>query len=356
MYKNMLTLQTFDHLSMNLQRTGRISFYMQNAGEEGLQIGCSAGLQPTDMIFGQYREAGVLFHRGFSLQQMADQCFSNKDDLGKGRQMPVHYGSKAHHFQTISSPLATQLPQAAGAAYAIKTNNTLPTGEIGEIKDDRMVVCFFGEGAASEGDFHAALNFSATCGGPIMYVCRNNGFAISTPSTEQFKGDGIVSRAIGYGMHALRVDGNDTLAMRKAVETARALSVENQKPVLLEAMTYRLGHHSTSDDSTRYREKEEIDLWREEALPESSTNTNNSHPIARMYQYLVHERKVWSEQENEDWKKEAMKGVRKALKAAEKKGKPSIEELFTDVYDTKPWHLQEQEEALKTFLANQNKQ
>ena len=110
--------------------------------------------------------------------------------------MPVHYGSKAHHFQTISSPLATQLPQAAGAAYAIKTNNTLPTGEIGEIKDDRMVVCFFGEGAASEGDFHAALNFSATCGGPIMYVCRNNGFAISTPSTEQFKGDGIVSRVL----------------------------------------------------------------------------------------------------------------------------------------------------------------
>ena len=97
-------------------------------------------------------------------------------------------------------------------------------------------------------------------------------------------------------------------------------------------------------------------MWREEALPESSTNTNNSHPIARMYQYLVHERKVWSEQENEDWKKEAMKEVRKALKTAEKKGKPSIEELFTDVYDTKPWHLQEQEEALKTFLANQNKQ
>merc|ERR1719321_1663213 len=132
-----------------------------------------------------------------------NQCFSNVHDAGKGRQMPVHYGSKALNFQTISSPLTTQVPQASGAAYALKHMPGAPQHEEGSV-----VACYFGDGAASEGDFHAALNFAATLKCPAIFFCRNNGYAISTPTTDQYAGDGIASRGLGYGMHSIRVDGN----------------------------------------------------------------------------------------------------------------------------------------------------
>ena len=181
---------------------------MQAAGEEAVVVGSAAGLKPQDVIFAQYREVGALLWRGFTVQQCADQCFSNEADLGKGRQMPVHYGTKELNFQTVSSPLTTQLPQAAGAAYALKQNEN----------NDAIAMCYFGEGAASEGDFHAALNFAATTEVPVIYFCRNNGYAISTPTKDQYRGDGIISRAAGYGMMAIRVDGNDVFAVKKAVE------------------------------------------------------------------------------------------------------------------------------------------
>ena len=133
---------------------------MQNAGEEAIHIGSASALKPQDIIFSQYRELGVLLWRGFTVQQVADQCCSNSADLGKGRQMPVHYGSKELNFQTISSPLCTQLPQAVGAAYALK-----------QAEVPSVAICYVGEGAASEGDFHAACNFAATLG-------INNNFAI----------------------------------------------------------------------------------------------------------------------------------------------------------------------------------
>jgi 2-oxoisovalerate dehydrogenase E1 component alpha subunit len=208
------------------------------------------------MVFAQYREMGVLMYRGFTLQQLADQCFSNESDNGKGRQMPVHYGSKELNYQTVSSPLTTQLPQAVGAAYAMKLS-----------KKPTISMCYFGEGAASEGDFHAALNFSATLEAPIVFFCRNNGYAISTPVKDQFRGDGIVSRAAGYGMHAIRVDGNDLFAVHQAVSAARELALKKNCPVLIEAMTYRGGHHSTSDDSTRYRDASEIKYWQDHFDP-----------------------------------------------------------------------------------------
>ncbi|KAJ1941850.1 hypothetical protein EC988_006653, partial [Linderina pennispora] len=179
MYKNMLTLNAMDSVLYEAQRQGRISFYMTSFGEEAL-IGSAAALDPKDHVFGQYREAGVLLQRGFTLEQFMNQCYSNELDPGKGRQMPVHYGSKELNFQTISSPLATQIPQASGAAYAMRREGS-----------KQCVVCYFGEGAASEGDFHAGLNMAATLGCPVIFYCRNNGYAISTPSIEQYRGDGI---------------------------------------------------------------------------------------------------------------------------------------------------------------------
>lgn len=179
-YKGMTLLNFMDRVLYESQRQGRISFYMTNYGEEGTHFGSAAALANNDLVFGQYREAGVLMWRGFPLEKFMAQCYGNCLDLHKGRSMPVHYGSREHHFVSISSPLATQMPQAVGAAYALKRENK-----------NRVVICYFGEGAASEGDSHAALNFAATLQAPIIFFCRNNGYAISTPTHEQYRGDGI---------------------------------------------------------------------------------------------------------------------------------------------------------------------
>ena len=308
---------------------------MTSWGEEGTHLGSAMALDPADEVFAQYREVGVLLWRGFTLQQAANQLFGNADDLGKGRQMPVHYGSKAHHFQTISSPLTTQLPQATGAALANK-----------HARNGRAVVCYFGEGAASEGDFHAGLNFAATLQVPVIFFCRNNGFAISTPVAEQYRGDGIAGRGVAYGMHTIRCDGNDVWAVYEATKLARAIATGTDgsgatKPVLVEAMTYRESHHSTSDDSSRYRPNEEIAAWRERA-----------NPVRRVRRYL--ERRGWWDAEQEAAQQAAdRKAVLAALADAEARPKPGREELFADVYGDAalPPHLEAQRRAFEAHVA-----
>mmetsp|Transcript_25757 Transcript_25757/g.55934 ORF Transcript_25757/g.55934 Transcript_25757/m.55934 type:complete len:337 (-) Transcript_25757:46-1056(-) len=321
----MVQLQVMDHVLYEAQRQGRISFYMQTNGEEGINIGCASGLETQDTVFAQYREAGVLLWRGFTIQQFADQCFSNADDNGKGRQMPIHYGSKELNFHTISSPLTTQVPQAVGAAYSLKQ----------EGPDGAVIATFFGEGAASEGDFHAGMNFAATLETPILFICRNNQYAISTPVQDQYRGDGIISRAAGYGMASVRVDGNDVLAVNHAVKQARKYARENCQPVFLELMSYRIGHHSTSDDSTAYRSIDEIESWKDQ-----------KHPIPRMKTFME-DRKMWDEEKEVELREECRKKVLTAMMAAEEKGKPeALENLFADVYDDFPANLLEQQREL----------
>lgn len=303
---------------------------MQAAGEEGAVVGSAAALQPQDNIFAQYRESGGLLWRGFTVQQAADQCFSNEMDLGKGRQMPVHYGTKELNYHTISSPLATQLPQAAGAAYAMKLNPN----------NDAVAVCYFGEGAASEGDFHAALNFAATTEAPVVFFCRNNGYAISTPVKDQYRGDGIISRAAGYGMKAIRVDGNDIFAVYMATQEARRVALEEGRPVFVEAMSYRRGHHSTSDDSTRYRSKAEINRW------------GDMCPLRRLRTYMEGDgRNWWNDELEAELRDTERVGVLQALEIAERRSPPPVSELFADVYHEMPAHLLKQEAELHEHMA-----
>ncbi|CAB3382262.1 Hypothetical predicted protein [Cloeon dipterum] len=285
MYKSMTLLNQMDNILYESQRQGRISFYMTNYGEEAAQIGSIAALNNDDLVFAQYREAGVLVYRGASIDFFMNQCYGNNLDVGRGKQMPVHYGNKDLHFVTLSSPLTTQLPQASGAAYAFK-----------RAKNGKVVITYFGDGAASEGDFHAALNFAATLECPVIFFCRNNGYAISTPTNEQYRGDGIASRAPGYGMGAIRCDGNDLLAVYNTVKLARKYCSENNKPIIVEAMTYRVGHHSTSDDSTAYRPKEEISMWSTES------------PVGKFRRYLE-TKGLWSEEEEKSWAKDVRKQV-----------------------------------------------
>lgn len=252
--------------------------------------------------------------------------FSNKADPNKGRQMPIHYGDKALNFMTISSPLGTQIPQASGYAYGQKMAG-----------NEAITICYFGEGAASEGDFHAGINMAAVLNCPVIFFCRNNGYAISTPSEEQFAGDGIASRGIGYGVKTIRVDGNDPLAVFAATQEARRIALAEMCPVLIEAMTYRLAAHSTSDDPTGYRSRDEEDKWRAK------------DPIARMANWLTH--KGWfDEKQNKAKVDKARQDVLAALKVSETIPICGIEEIVEDVYDSVPWHLQDQLTSLKAHI------
>ncbi|CAD6563588.1 MAG: hypothetical protein ASARMPRED_000077 [Alectoria sarmentosa] len=306
-----------DLIMFDAQRQGRLSFYMVSAGEEGIAIGSASALVPEDVIFCQYRETGVFQQRGFKLSDFMNQLFANCKDEGKGRNMPVHYGSGKLNIHTISSPLGTQIPQAAGAAYALKIQ-ALQNPNIAP----RVVACYFGEGAASEGDFHAALNIAATRSCPVVFICRNNGYAISTSTLEQYRGDGIASRGIGYGIDTIRVDGNDIFAVREVTKEARRMALEDGgKPVLVEAMSYRVSHHSTSDDSFAYRAKVEVEDWK-----------RRDNPITRLRKWMQHQG-MWDEEKEKEARSQIRKDVLKAFAEAEKEKRAPLRDIFTDVYE-----------------------
>lgn len=263
-----------------------------------------------------------------------NQLFVNWKDNGKGRNMPVHYGSSKLNIHTISSPLATQIPHAAGAAYALKMQS-LQNPNV----EPRIVACYFGEGAASEGDFHAALNIAATRSCPIVFICRNNGYAISTPTLEQYRGDGIASRGVGYGIDTIRVDGNDIFAVREVTAKARRMALEDGgKPILIEAMSYRVSHHSTSDDSFAYRARVEVEDWK-----------RRDNPITRLRKWM--ERKgIWDEEQEKDARSSIRKDVLHAMSEAEKEKKPALREMFTDIYEELTQEQKEQMEQLRSIV------
>nr|WP_241968778.1 thiamine pyrophosphate-dependent dehydrogenase E1 component subunit alpha [Idiomarina tyrosinivorans] len=327
-YDTMHFIRILDERMIAAQRQGRISFYLASRGEEAESVASAAGLDDGDMIMGQYREQGALAYRGFTVEQFMNQLFSNEKDLGKGRQMPVHYGCADLNFMTISSPLGTQIPQATGYAYGQKMDKT-----------GKCTICYFGEGAASEGDFHAALNMASVYKVPVIFFCRNNGYAISTPSQgEQYGGDGIAPRGIGYGMKTIRIDGNDVFAVLKATQLARKLAVEENEPVLIEAMSYRMSAHSTSDDPTGYRTRDEEEGWRAK------------DPLERLQKWMMNE--GWLTEEHiEQHLEEVKAAVLASLKEAEKVPAPHIDELVNDVYDQPTTLLKEQLAELKEHIA-----
>ncbi|MCF6440695.1 thiamine pyrophosphate-dependent dehydrogenase E1 component subunit alpha [Pseudoalteromonas luteoviolacea] len=336
-YSTMRFIRLLDERMQAAQRQGRISFYMQCLGEEAAITASAAALKQDDMIMAQYREQAALHYRGFTLEQFMNQLFSNEKDLGKGRQMPVHYGSNELHYLTISSPLGTQIPQATGYAYGQKLKHI--DKESGELSSeiDNVTICYFGEGAASEGDFHAGLNMAAVHKAPVIFFARNNGYAISTPADEQFKGDGIAARGVGYGIKTIRVDGADTLAVYEATKKAREIAVTTGEPVLIESIAYRLGAHSTSDDPSGYRTKDE------------EAEFKNSCPVARFKAWLL--KQNWlDEKEDEAIKDKIREEILAALKVAEKVQKPALEELVSDVYDTPIPALKKQYEELKEHI------
>jgi 2-oxoisovalerate dehydrogenase E1 component alpha subunit len=353
LYTDMLFISIMDLIMFDAQRQGRISFYMVSAGEEAVTVGTGSALEKEDVILCQYREQGAFRARGFTAKDFMSQMMANKNDPGKGRNMPIHYGSKElnivsdappqhllaspSHTSTqhaISSPLATQLPHASGVGYALKMQRLQnPTAK------PRVAAAFFGEGAASEGDFHAALNIAATRGSPVIFICRNNGFAISTPTLDQYRGDGIASRGLGYGIETIRIDGNDIWAVRKAIKKAREIALQDGgKPVLIEAMTYRVSHHSTSDDSFAYRARVEVEDWK-----------RRDNPLTRLRKWME-AKGIWDEAKEKNARETLRKEVLQAFSEAEKLKKPPMRAMFEDIYAELTPDLEAQMKELRDMI------
>ena len=247
---------------------------------------------------------------------------------------------KAYPSAPPAPSLLPQIPHAAGAAYALKMQN-IQNPET----EPRVAVCYFGEGAASEGDFHAALNIAATRQVPCIFICRNNGYAISTPTSDQYRGDGIASRGAGYGIATLRVDGNDIFAVRRATAEARRLALhDGGRPVLIEMMAYRVGHHSTSDDSFAYRQRVEVEDWK-----------RRDNPITRLRKWLEG-KELWDDAKEKELRSSTRKEVLRAFEEAEKEKKPSIKNAFEGVWEELTEEQRGHVEELKDILVRYPKE
>jgi 2-oxoisovalerate dehydrogenase E1 component alpha subunit len=318
LYRGMLQVRLVDDRMMKLQRQGRLGFYMLSMGEEATHFGGAYPLRMSDWCFPSYREPGVFFWRGYSIKDYVNQLHGNIEDPVKGRQMPVHHSANWLNMVSISSPVGTQIPQAVGMAMGAKITK----------KDDVSLV-YFGEGATSTGQFHVAMNFAGVFKAPCILFCRNNGWAISTPGNKQTASKSIAIKALAYGMPGIRVDGNDLLAiiavMNDAVERARA----GEGPTLIEAVTYRRGGHSSSDDPSAYRDPAEPKEW------------EAKDPLERWRRHLE-SRKLWTQELHDQYSQEITEELVACVKAAGELGNPAPETLFDDVFAELPPHLEEQ--------------
>jgi 2-oxoisovalerate dehydrogenase E1 component alpha subunit len=328
LYRAMVMERQLDERMITLQRQGRIGFYIGSIGEEATIFGSTAAMAPQDWIFPSYREHGAAFLRGLPLTTFMCGLFGNAGDAAKGRQMPCHESWAPGHFVSISSPIATQLPQAVGAAWAARI-----------LGDDMVPLVFFGDGSTSAADFHAGLNFAAVNRLGVVFLCRNNGWAISVPRDHQTASETIAQKAVAYGMRGARVDGNDLVAVWEATRQARDHAAAGRGPTLLECVTYRLEGHSTSDDPRAYRPAELVEPWK------------RKDPIARIQKLLGH-RGLLDPAGDLALREQIRVELQVALREAEAfPQKPPLESLFAEVYAEPMRQQREQLEALRQAVA-----
>jgi 2-oxoisovalerate dehydrogenase E1 component alpha subunit len=265
MHRSMVTARLIDEASLRQNRMGRAPFVVPVSGHEGCQIGTAAALVPgVDVWVPYYRDLGVVLVAGLTPYEVFLGVFSKAADPSSGgRQMPSHWGARRLGIVSHSSPIATQVPHAAGIAYAMR------------YRDEQAVVgCWFGEGATSEGDWHEGLNFAAIHKLPVLFVCENNEYAISVRQDKQMAVRDVASRAEGYGMPGEVVDGSDVLACYAAMRAARERAIGGEGPTLIECKTYRYLPHTSDDDDKSYRSRSEVDEHR------------HADPIDRFAAYL----------------------------------------------------------------------
>jgi 2-oxoisovalerate dehydrogenase E1 component alpha subunit len=325
----MMLTRAFDEQMFRAQRQGKTSFYLKCTGEEAVSVGQAFALERDDMCFPTYRQQGLLIARDWPILDMMCQVYTNERDRLKGRQLPILYSAREAGFFTLSGNLATQFPQAVGWAMASAYKN-----------DRRIASAWVGEGASAEGDFHHGLVFAAVYHAPVILNLVNNQWAIS--SSQGVAGGEeatFASRAIGFGIPGIRVDGNDLLAVYAVSRWAAERARTNHGPTLIEFFTYRVAPHSTSDDPSRYRPGDEERYW------------PLGDPVDRLRAHLIRIGK-WSDERNAALQEELEETVRAANAEAQSYGILSdgphhdASTMFEDVYKEMPWHLREQQAEL----------
>lgn len=330
LYRDMLRLRTLDERMMTLQRQGRIGFYGAATGQEAACVASAFALEPSDWVFPALREGAAMLVRGYPLVPYLAQLFGNGHDVLKGRQMPSHMADRRVNQVSWGSCIGTQLPQAVGAAHAARLMG----------KPDVMLA-YLGDGATSTGDFHAAMTFAGVWKAPVVIFCQNNHWSISVPTHRQCAAESLVDKAKGYGLPGFKIDGNDALAVYQATKEAVERARRGEGATFIEAETYRIGAHSSSDDPTRYRDENEVETWR------------GRDPIDRM-RAVVREHAGWDDAQEEALRAELLAEVNAALYEAEHGPELAPETLFDDVYSGAgaelPWHLEEQRRELLESL------
>jgi 2-oxoisovalerate dehydrogenase E1 component alpha subunit len=327
--RQMILVRQYDERMYRMQRQGKITFYVQSLGEEAVSIGAALALHPGDMLFPSYRNQGLYIMRDTGIEQMISHCLSNTHDFCRGRQMPVFYQNAKNRVFTISGNLATQYPQAVGWAMAAAIKG-----------EDDIAASWVGDGSTAEADFHYALTFAAVYQAPVILNVVNNQWAISS-----FQGVAggdrrpFAARGLGLGIPGIRVDGNDLLAVYSVTQWAAERARNGGGPTVIELVTYRGGAHSTSDDPTRYRPKDE---W--EAFPLGD-------PMIRLKGHLI-QLGIWSEEQHLEMEQEMKKYVLDCWKKACTHGTMTegpfldVKEMFEDVFEEMPEHLKRQQAEL----------
>lgn len=330
--RHMMTTRFYDERMQRAQRQGKISFYIKSTGEEAVSVAQAMALRPTDMLFPSYRTQGLHIARGRGVVDLMCQCLSNSRDMCKGRQMPVFYHWDSGKIFSVSGNLTTQMPQAVGWAMAAAIK-----------REDHIAAAWTGEGATAEADFHHALTFASVYRAPVLLNVVNNQWAIST--FQGFAGgeqQTFAARGPGYAIPGIRVDGNDFLAVYAVTQWAAERARHGVGPTLIELLTYRAGAHSTSDDPSRYRPKDEWESW------------PLGDPINRLKNHLI-ALGAWSDDQHRQLEQELETLVTNGWKEAVSYGTmtegPSLDPdtLFEDVFKEMPDHLRRQREQLRSL-------
>ncbi|MEM6682231.1 MAG: thiamine pyrophosphate-dependent enzyme [Pseudomonadota bacterium] len=318
----------FDDRLFKLQRQGKTSFYMKSRGEEALSVAPSLALRRSDMCFPTYRLVGWLLARGYPLNDLINQIFNNAADPLKGKQLPILYSARDYGFYSLSGNVGSRFGHAVGWAMAKAYRAS-----------DDIAIGYIGEGTTAEGDFHEALTFASVYRAPVILCVTNNQWAISSFSGIAGANETtFAAKAIGYGVPGLRVDGNDVLAVWAAVEWAAERARAGLGATLIEFFTYRAEGHSTSDDPSKYRPKDEAQYW------------PLGDPIARLKAHLI-ARGTWDDERHAALEASLIARITAAIKESEAIGTlgqsmPSVKEMFEGVFEEPDWRIIEQRGAL----------
>jgi pyruvate dehydrogenase E1 component alpha subunit len=313
LYETMVLARTFDQRALSLQREGRIGTYASILGQEASQVGSALALEKTDWIFPSFRENGVYIAAGQPPYKILQYWGGDERGLVTERDLNVF---------PVCIPVATHLPHAAGAAMAAKYRG-----------DKVAVAVYFGDGGTSEGDFHEALNFAGVFRLPVVFICQNNQWAISVPREKQTAAKTIAQKAVAYGFEGIQVDGNDIFAVYRATKEASDRARRGEGPTLIECFTYRMSDHTTADDASRYRTKEEVEKWKAK------------DPILRL-RLFMEKRGLWTEQYQKELESRSKTAADEAEKKAESIEHPDPRDMFTYTYEKL---AQRQQKEIKDF-------